>query len=209
MYFNLDVLYAALLPHMHITLYTDQQQLAGYICFIPTFNFHLQRQNIKFNNAPCCLSDDTSFYILREHSCHNTITQSQGTPHFTCQSARSGKTSSAPVHRANGSRKLCVLLETCSHFQRFHPIWSILIAYLGNNSLPVSLQLWPAEWRSGAVAQTQRGLPETKPRNRFSYWQQANQGRWGTDSTTQWHMRSRVGRVEAIQRVLLSLIKLY
>lgn len=99
---------------MHTTLYTDQQQLAGYICFIPTLYFHLQRQNIKFNNAPCCLSDATSFYILREHSCHNTITQSQGTPHFTCQSARSGKTSPAPVHRADGSRKLCVLHETCS-----------------------------------------------------------------------------------------------
>lgn len=188
---------------MHITLYTDQQQLAGYICFITTFNFHLHRQNIKFNNAPCCLSAATSFYILREHSCHNIITQSQGTPHFTCQSARSGKTSSAPVHRADGSRKLCVLHETCS--QRFHPVWSILIAYLGNNSLPVSLQLWPAEWRSGIVAQTQCGLPETKPRNRFSYWQQANQDRW----VTQWHMRSRVWGVEAIQTVPLSLIKLY
>lgn len=155
------MLYAALLHHMQITLYTDQQQFAGYICFIPTFYFHLQRQIIKFNNAPCCLSDATSFYILREHSSHNTITQSQGTPHFTCQSARSGKTSSAPVHRADGSRKLCVLHETCSHFQRFHPVWSILIAYLGNNSLPVSLQLWPAERRSGAVVVFLKPNPET------------------------------------------------
>lgn len=54
MYFNLDLLYAALLHHTHITLYSDQQLLAGYICFVQPFYFHLQRQNIKYNNAPCC-----------------------------------------------------------------------------------------------------------------------------------------------------------
>lgn len=103
---------------------------------------HLERTQLpQYNNSE---SGNTTFYLSKCPLWENIVCP--GSPHWRLQET----------------------MRAARNMQPLPTLSSILIAYLGNNSLPVSLQLWPAEWRSGAVAQTQRGLPETKARDRFS-----------------------------------------
>lgn len=137
---KLTLTYVFTLAHLHITFIFSRLYL--FICFISS-----SKGRSSSSTMPPAVELRPHHSPFRENSCHNTITSSLETPHLTCQSAHAGKPSSALLHRADSSGKLCVLHETCSNFQQSGLIQPDCLFREQRSSLfPSIVASWLVKW---------------------------------------------------------------